>query len=190
MLLMGLSVVVGMLSLVHINPTTLRNQVFLWGLILSAVCGVYLLVTQWLGNKWLKEFTVAGCYAMGICLVPVILVDLQVVGIILLQTFLLAWLNLITFSIYELHEDQLEGFYSIATKFGKEKTTQIAIVIILLLATSLIIDASWGNFSGFIIIGMLIYTWMLLLPGFFKKNDRFRILGDAVFWLAAIFLLF
>lgn len=167
----------------------LRKQVFFSGLLVGVFCGGYLLSTQWLGRKRLKELSIAICYSIGICLVPVIMAGMKATLLITIQTFLLALLNLITFSIYEAKEDKEEGFYSIATELGEKRSKIISYSIIILLSASLVIHGHWGAFSGFILSGILIYSLMYVLPTFFARGDRFRIWGDAVFLLAALFFL-
>lgn len=187
---MGISLIAGSVSTLLVAPPILRKQVFFSGLLVSVFCGGYLLSTQWLGRKRLKELSIAICYSIGICLVPVIMMGIEAMFLITIQTFLLALLNLITFSIYELNEDKEEGFYSITTELGEKKSKIIAYLIIILLSASLVINEPWGAFSGFISTGILIYSLMYVLPTFFAQGDRFRIWGDAVFLFAALFYLF
>ena len=107
-----------------------------------------------------------------------------------LQIFLLALLNLVTFSIYEVEEDRQEGFYSIATELGKKNSMVVAYLIMAVLIICLLVFQTSSNFSWFIISGTLVYASMYVMPAFFTRYDRYRIVGDAVFLLAALFLLF
>lgn len=185
-ILIVISFIIGVTSAVF-----LHHHIILTGVMLGGICGMYLSLAQWLGKRWMKELAIAACYSLGVMLVPLATQPFEYSqASIFIQIFLLAFLNLITFSIYEENEDRKEGFPSIATEIGKEKSTRIAYLMICALIVSLSILRPFGPFSAFILVGTLIYAGMYIMPDFFSKKDRFRIWGDAVFLLAALFLLF
>ena len=160
------------------------------GLTLSLACGIYLFTSQWLGKKWLKEICVAFNYAIGVMIVPLILVGDKALWIITLQIFMLALLNLLTFSIFEVDEDKEEGFHSIASQLGTKLCAGISGVILFMLLGSLLFTSLPMAIEIFMAIGGLIYAVMYAFPHFFAVNERYRIVGDAVFLMAALFLLF
>ena len=187
---MVLCMCIGVVSLYAMNPPALMLNIIQWGGIMTITCGIYLLSSQFLGKVWMKEMVVAVGYAMGIFLVPLILMSFSLLWISLLQIFLLAFLNLITFSIYEESDDRKEGFYSIVTQIGLKRTKLLAYTIFISLLITIIFIGVPGLFSAFILIGTLIFGTIHVFPSFFAVGERFRIIGDAVFLLAGICLLF
>lgn len=159
------------------------------GLILSFACGVYLFTSQWLGKKWFKEICVAFNYALGIMIVPLILAADKALWIITLQIFMLALLNLLTFSVFEVDEDLEEGFYSIATQLGTKTCAGISSLVLIVLWGSLLFTRLPMAIEMFFALGGLTYAFMYAFPFFFAMKERFRIFGDALFLTAALFLL-
>lgn len=190
LLLIIISIHLGIVSLLQIAPNWLMIRTIYWGIVLSLACAMYLVVSHWLGLMRIKELAVAVCYAVGIFLIPSILSDSNFLWIMFIQVFLLAFLNLVTFSIFEISEDEQEGFHSIATKLGLKRARIIAILLVALLLTSVPLEGAKDSFSIFLAVGAITFGLMLLFPGYFSKHERFRILGDSIFLLAAVFLLF
>ncbi len=187
---MIICIVGGIYALSLVYPPGLRMIIVSRGLALSLACGVYLFTSQWLGKKWLKEISVAFNYALGIMIVPLILVGDQTLWIITFQIFMLALLNLLTFSIFEVDEDKEEGFHSIATQLGTKTCAGISSILLLLLWGSLLFIKLPMALEMFIALGGLTYAVMYAFPLFFASKERFRIFGDALFLMAALFLLF
>lgn len=159
------------------------------GVALSLACGVYLFTSQWLGKKWLKETCVAINYALGIMIVPLTLAGDKLLWIVTFQIFMLALLNLLTFSIFEVDEDKEEGFHSIATQLGTKTCAGISSLILLILWGSLLLVRLPIVMEMFLALGGLTYAVMYAFPLFFAAKERFRIFGDALFLMAALFLL-
>ena len=188
-LLMVLCVIIGVYALMELYPPGLRVIIITRGLTLSLACGIYLFASQWLGKQWLKEVCVALNYALGIMLVPLTLAGDQILWIITLQIFLLALVNLLTFSVFEVEEDNAEGFHSIATRLGTRTCATITSLVLLVLWTSLLLVKLPIAIEVFMAIGGLTYAVMYAFPHFFANRERFRIFGDAIFLMAALFLL-
>lgn len=180
-----LSLLCGMMSLFF-----LPRQVLWWGMGLSLVCGLYLAASQWLGRRWVKEAAVAICYAGGIMLYPVYTHFNATCALLFGQLLLLAFVNLVTFSLFEEQDDRIEGFFSIVTQLGYVKTRMLAGVVLLVLSLSLWVEGQSIAFLAFVGLGSLLYTSMHVFPDFFQSKDRYRLLGDSYFIMAIIFLLF
>lgn len=189
-LLMTLCVIIGVLALIKLYPPGLRAVVITRGLLLSLACGIYLFASQWLGKQWLKEICVASNYALGIMLIPLTLGAGPTLWLITLQIFLLALVNLLTFSVFEEEEDRAEGFHSIATQLGTKTCATISGLVLLVLWCSLLWVQLPFAIEVFMALGGLTYATMYAFPDFFATKERFRIFGDALFLMAALFLLF
>lgn len=186
---MILCLIIGVMALINLYPPGLRVIVITRGMMLSVVCGIYLFASQWLGKQWLKEICVAMNYALGIMLIPLTLAGDQTLWIITLQIFLLALVNLFTFSVFEVDEDRAEGYHSIATQLGTKTCATISSLVLLALWGSLLLVNLPMAIELFIATGGLTYAVMYAFPHYFAAKERFRIFGDAIFLMAGLFLL-
>jgi hypothetical protein len=185
--LLGLAILIDGVTIFFI-----KQQVLEWGIVLSLVVFAYLFVQGWL--KFLKELFIAVLYTCGILLlsVPVSNITLNTFHYLLVLQFgLIALTNLLMFSWFDRDLDQQEGQNSFVTLAG-EKTTRL--VIWSLLTTQLLLTAIQG-LIGMLLIPSLILGVMglvLFIIFFFRStlawNDRYRLLGDAVFFLPIIYL--
>jgi hypothetical protein len=189
-----LFVLIGIAALVDsVIILFMRTPVFQWGLILAAIVGVYLIIQQYL--RVLKELFVAVLYTCGVLLpsLAVISVELEMVHIILIIQFaLIAWINLLIFSFFDYSQDILDHQTSFATLGGKHLTA--AFIWGLSSIQVLIAIIFWQNefYRAPAVLFLLMNTLLLLIfiqfnrPG---RNDEFRLLGDAVFFIPGLYLL-
>jgi 4-hydroxybenzoate polyprenyltransferase len=171
----------------------LKPQVLEWGVALSLVVFAYMIAQGSL--KFLKEIFIAVLYTCGVLLlsVPVTNVKLNTVHYMLIVQFgVTALANLIMFSWFDREFDQQDKRHSFVTKTGEQATR---LVIWFLLVLQLIMTLiQW--IDGTLLLPSLIVGCMgicLLLIFIYRaqleKNDYYRVLGDAVFFLPATYLL-
>ncbi len=145
-----------------------------------------------------KEMLIAIIYTMGIWFAPIIwsAESISTPAIALLTaSFLLAWSEGILASWFELELDTKDGHCSFSVLFGLKFTTYfLAIVFSLIVLLSLFVLYCSSNMvllSSAIII--LVMNHLLqscsMYPTYFSKNERYKLLGEAVFWLPALLLL-
>lgn len=173
-------VLLGITPLVFFIPVV----IFLGGLVLAIFSFIYLLVQHRLSGLLSKELYVALVYSTGVLMVPMCLswtLDLMLFTLL----FLLTYINLVIFSLYEKSEDEHDGFQSIATRL-KGKSLELMLFIMLAIGLSISL-MSYSAVNVFFFIGFLIYSLMLLFPLYFTKNQRYRTIGDAVFLLPILF---
>ncbi|HEY9047692.1 MAG TPA: hypothetical protein VIN08_17420 [Ohtaekwangia sp.] len=167
----------------------IRHAVLVAGLYVGATVGIYFLINRYL--KFLKEVFIAIVYTIGVLLPSVsvtALPETQWPWIVIFQFFFTALINLILFSWFDYERDLHDGNISFVTVLS-EKTSRIFIWILF----GLVILLSFISFSSATIVVLLMNALLLIifvLPRYFAVADRFRLVGDFVFLIPLLHLLF
>lgn len=140
-----------------------------------------------------KELTIAMIYVVAISLAPLTLYAQAWhwgVGVLLVEYFLLAMINLLEFSVFEAEIDELENHSSVVRKLGKTQVMngiKMAIVLLVFIIFYVFFFYMF-DFTLFfvqtqlcILVMLFTLSIIIIFPSFFKKNERYRILGDMVF---------
>lgn len=149
-----------------------------------------------------KEISIAFIYAVAIFLAPTVLSTKSgqtAAYFLFVAYFLLALINLLEFSLFELAMDEKEQYPSLIRKLGKANSKKVISGLIftsfLWLFAGIICSYRYGFhslcFSQIQLCLFLMNTVLatiLLFPSYFIRNNRYRIFGDMVF-LFPIFLL-
>lgn len=162
------------------------------------VVGVYFSLLRWLPEKQKKfipkELIIALIYVSGIWFVPLLFSTKTNSGHIVLILFviLLVWIETTVVSWYEYKTDVTDGHYSFTTVFGKERTRRILKRLVLLTISLLIISGLFFTEVScrisFLLL-LIVASGLLLLvfkPGYFEKNERYRLMGESLFYLPAL----
>jgi hypothetical protein len=172
----------------------IRAQVLYAGLGLSGVVLAYLLLNRWL--NFLKEIVVAIVYCSGVLLPAISLkaTPLTLADVLLIVLFFLtALINLLMFSWYETESDKRDGYNSFSIKFGTEFTHSL--LSVLFIVQGMFILAYWvisGEFLPLLLLFVMNCVLFMLFktPENFRKSEKYRLWGDAVFLLPGLFLAF
>lgn len=181
------------LTLALINISWLDIVLVRNGALLSACCVMYLLVVYFNRRLWVKEVLVAVIYAVGIFLGPLSMASWGILDLLLiLQLAMIAFLNLMVFSLYDHVSDRADGFGSLVIRLGMVRAERIILSISAIsLLAGITLYLSTGEPIQLLYVMMACALGMVhLQPGFFSKHERFRTVGDGVFFLPVIFLLF
>ena len=180
------------LSLSLVNIHFLEVEIIRNGALLSAVCILYLMLVYFFKSLWVKEILVALAYAAGIFLAPLSMTEIELLDFILcLQLAGIAFLNLVVFSAYDESADRQDGFNSLVIRLGDQKVQVVVWVTVL----SLILSCGGtyfytGNSIQLLFVSMIaLLLWVHSSPTYFSRSERFRVVGDGVFYLAGLFLL-
>jgi hypothetical protein len=171
----------------------IRKQVLEWGLLLSISVCAYLIIQRYL--RFLKEIFVAILYTCGV-LLPSISVTSSQVSLhhlaLIMQFALVALVNLLIFSWFDRVHDQKDKQTSFVMMLG-EPITRSCIWTLLLLGLVLGILQFFINryfFPSVILFSMnLILMIIFIFRNSLGKNDRYRMLGDAIFLIPILYLL-
>ena len=169
----------------------MRKTVFEWGLVLAVIVVGYLIIQQYL--RILKELFVAILYTSGVLLPSLAVTSLEFIPLsVIVQFALIAWINLLLFSWFDYEQDLADGQVSFATLAGKHLTA--GFIVILTVIQLVVSVVNWiDNFyrvptTLFVLMNLVL---VIVFIGFKKpgRNDSFRWLGDAVFFIPGIYLL-
>jgi len=167
----------------------IRRPVLGGGVVLIAVVGIYLLVQQY--TKIFKEIFVAGMYTIGILLPSIMVTRVPYHAwpwVLLLQFFLLALTNLLLFSWFDHEFDARDKRSSFVTIVGPERT-RIIIGVLFVIMGLLTFFSQALKASLYLLAADSMLLGIFLRPEFFRKVDRFRLLGDAVFFILLFYTL-
>jgi len=166
----------------------LRKQVVYNGLWLGCGVIVYVIVNRWL--TYFKEIAAALLYTSGVLLPAFSLKQTSISlteELIVAQFFLIVLTNLILFSWMDFENDKKDHRHSLATYIGKKKmkaTIWCLLMIFCALASITLIKDLQR--TVILIVMQFALSIIFLFPDFFQQRERFRFLGDAIFFLPAL----
>lgn len=171
----------------------LRPPVLLGGIYLSIVVAFYLLLQKYLKGK---EVFVAMLYTAGVMLPSwsVTSVNISMAHYLLVvQLFSVALINLLLFSWFEYESDLQDGHSSIAIRWGKKATGNFLLTLSAINLAITLYLTSQNSFLVPTILFLLMNSVLVIIfkfHSYFTFNSRYRLLGDAIFFipLAGIFL--
>lgn len=199
-----LAILVGVFALLCLGMALvyLGQNGVVFGLGMTGIVVIHLLLVKLVGDKtapWLiKEVGVALVYAAGIWGLPVIEAgawDSVVIWLLFLQFFFLALINLLEFSWYEQQIDALDGHTSFVRAIGERGAQRVLYALfgglgaLMLLAVLLGQGAEIWGAEGLYLAMSLVLLGLLLRPGYFGVQERYRAWGDGAFLLPGIYIL-
>lgn len=197
--------VVGAAGLSLILTFFLPGSVVKFGIVLGAICVAYVLVVFRLPSHHpillLKEPLVAVLYSVGIW--GSVWVQRPKVSGIEMAAFIMflgvALQNLLLFAVMEMREVEAfsrmpDSSFSLATELGEARCdTLLRWLTFLIIATGLglcfLTEDRFAQRSAIMLALMSLTLYVIQrYPDFFLKNERYRWLGDGVFWMPALVL--
>ncbi|REE00511.1 hypothetical protein [Marinoscillum furvescens] len=179
------------LCLSLVNIYFLEGVIIRNGALLAACCIGYLLAVYLVRGLWVKEVLVAMVYALGVYLAPFSLSSQGFPILPVIQLAGVAFLNLLIFSFFDQNTDKSDGFNSLVLRLGKTKIT----VLIWGLSAALVVTSVRGVITNgdqlqwLYLVMTAVLLVIYLSPKFFNQNERYRTLGDGVFYLPGFLLL-
>ncbi len=188
-LLLVLMIIVGGLNTIIIFY--IRKPALITGIVLITLVMLYLLIQHSL--KFLKEIFVAIVYTAGVLLPALSNTELiwrDWPWVVIIQFLLVALLNLIMFSWFDYESDLKDNRVSFVTIFGKNASHIFIVFLFILSAIPLIVTHS-THFERVILFVMnFAMLFMFVFHSYFGYHDRYRLLGDAVFFVPALVVFF
>jgi hypothetical protein len=170
----------------------LPSLVFMAGSLLAAISGLYLLTQKYLRAK---ELVVAILYTVGV-LLPSCNLSTEPLSsehhLLIVQFFIVALINLLLFSWFEYEADKNGGYSSFVTTYGKKLTVGLLLMLSFCNAsiTGWMLVQNPGNVTALVFLIMTsILLIIYLFPVYFAVNSRYRLVGDAVFFLPLVGLI-
>nr|WP_093823767.1 hypothetical protein [Spirosoma endophyticum] len=178
----------------------LPGSVVKFGLVLGGICVAYVGAVFRLPARHpallLKEPLVAVLYAVGIW--GSVWVQRTTVSKVEIAEFLMflgiAFQNLLLFAVMEQHETPDQSTFSLATVWGEERCELIlnwltAVIVATGFTLCFLTTDRFAQRSA-LMLGLMSLTLYVIqrYPAYFLRNERYRWLGDGVFWMPALVL--
>lgn len=166
--------------------------ILLGGVVLGAVCLLYLFLCQHLAIKGLKEIFIAFLFATGIFIAP--FTQLEHLGLVdfifWFQLTLLALVNLLLIAQFEVENDARDNFASAVLIWGEERTRHLVhiLIVLSLIISILMINRSDLGFQAFFIAANSLFLFVDWYPRYFVKNRSYQLLVDGVFLLPLLLI--
>ncbi len=189
-------VIITSLICVILSFTFFEATIIYYGLLLSMITALFFLLIHVLKKKKTlllqKEFIIAGIYTYGIFLAPLFwygsIPSYPIIAVIL-NIFVLAWLEGIMVSWFDYDNDIKDGHTSFSVLTGKTSTRYFLLITHLILAIFTIILLMF-IINKIVFISLVITFFMnmvlaliILFPKIFSHQDSYALLGEAVFFL-------
>lgn len=175
-----------MVALVDLVLVSLIRRPVLWnGLWLGGIVAVYLLISR--NIQFTKELVVAIGYTGGVMLPAISVTQQPWPWVIIIQFAAVAFTNLLVFSWFDRDIDQREQSPSFVTALG-ERITQYAWWILTAMVL-LLIPLSTDVWASACLALMQLMTMLLIpLAPVLRPFDRYRLLGEAVFYMPIVYV--
>jgi hypothetical protein len=198
-----LSWMIIVLSIIHLLLAIflLDYRIVIFGLVVGGFTLLYLLTVHFTGSRkrfyLQKEFFVAVIYVAGVWGGPWALTDFTIEMhhmVLFFIFFLLAIADVLIFTIYEFSTDRLDSHPTLFSLAGRKITmvlffgvTALATIgsIFIIVESPFFIDRAAAKIY---LIMVLVIVMLITIPDLFKPHDRYRYLGEFVFWLPGILL--
>ncbi|MCC6684924.1 MAG: hypothetical protein IT247_07635 [Bacteroidia bacterium] len=177
----------------------LPYTMLVFGLLVVSGVAAYLIAVNMLpssSSKWFqKEPLIALVYTIGVWgsklwLVPAL--SFRAFMVIVVPFFLLALMNLLVFSYFETDTDKENNQRSLSALLGAENVGRVIMVLFALVLTINLTMVRMDATPLYLMISITRTAMGFILFGlfyrseFFYENERYRIIGDAVFMLPLI----
>ncbi len=178
----------------------LPGSVVRFGIVLGGICGAYVGAVFRLPDRHpallLKEPLVAVLYATGIWgSIWVQRPSVSTIEIVQFGMFLgIAFQNLLLFSIMEQSDRPNQSLFSLASQWGADRCDVVlrwltfAIVLTGVVFCFFTTDRFAQRSALILALMSLTLYGIQRYPDYFLKNERYRWLGDGVFWMSALVL--
>lgn len=191
----------GLLICLFVLPFFVPAYMLYFAIGMGLFTGIHFLLVKWIGDKtslfFLKELGVGLIYSLGVWGPPLLAKYPELTEVDMLvyvQFFLLAMINLFTFSMYEIDTDEIDGHTSFIRAIGVKGARALLLCLSLLVLSMgiFLLPQNRGYLNEmeaiyFLMLGVLI--WVFLDEKRFRPNHRYRAWADAVF-LFPVFMVF
>jgi len=182
-------IVVAIVVVIVVLVFFIRTSVFFGGVVLMSIVGAYLILHRWL--RFPKEFLIAFLYTGGILLPSISVTPLERSEwpwVMIIQFMLIALLNLILFSWFDFENDLRDGNDSFVTMVG-DRTSRTVIWIIFAVNFVLFFLTDFSSAAIIQLTMNVVLIIIFLNKKVLIKDDRYRLVGDAIFFLPLIDLI-
>lgn len=190
--------IIGVFNLYYLPWATTKLGLILALLVIIYIGSLHLLKLK---KTLHKEFLAAMIYSFGVFVAPLSLLEQwDFFGLyVFIVFFLIVLSNLLIFPIFEYENDLINKNQSIVTLYGKAIVTKLAGIILainvllivggMLYLIPTVTGTHWLNSEFILFLMTLVLVLLLMFQPFFQNKDRYRWVGDGIFFLPLIYLL-
>ena len=174
--------------------TSIQKAVFNWGIVLLVIVAFYLFCHQQL--KFFKEILVALIYTVGIMLPSISLTTTDIneqAGFLILMYFLTALINLILFSWLGIKQDQTDKHISLMNYLNESSIKYLLAILFSIQCVLTLFQVL--NSTPFVtpliilfLMNLILYS-IYLFKEYFIQYNRYRYIGDGIFFLPFMYWL-
>jgi 4-hydroxybenzoate polyprenyltransferase len=179
----------------------LPSKLIFYGSLLAVTVILYALLIKYTTLRtWVpKELATALFYTTGVFLPAMAIHGASLpwsASVLFVQYFLLALANLLLFSWFETDTDRQDGYPSFALSVGRPRVRRLiygclaavgvsSVAFVTLVATSRATGVGQATVLMMALVLLVLVRW----PSYFRRHERYRLLGDGIFVLPVIPLL-
>lgn len=168
-------------------------QTVYFGVAAAALVMVYFLLVKFWDGFVYKEIVSALLYSLGVFVGPLSLYQEFSLFIILMyfQILVIALMNLMIFSLFEDKTDKADGFVSLIQLLGDRSKLVINILFVLSMSITAVLFLVFQLPDSIALLFTAMSAILLLInlnQKYFNSFDRYRILGDGIFYLPLLVL--
>jgi hypothetical protein len=193
LIVLGMMLIFGVVVVFQLPSTIIFNGLILVGCVIAYFIGLKIIGAK---PSAYKEPLVAIAYAVGVFLGPVSLLpvmDYTSVLLLFAIYLMLAFCNLLIFSIYELQIDEQAQHTSLVRYTGKRTAHLILFICFVLLCLLISYQLILVGNPNLVSITFVMMTGSLIAINYFQrlftKNEWYRILGDGIFYFPLIVII-
>jgi hypothetical protein len=169
----------------------IRRQLMVPGVVMSLMCAAYLVLNRWL--RYVKEVVATLLYSAGV-LLPALALNQSLNAdqkLLITQFVLIVFLNMLLFAKMSYDTDLSDRQNSLFTTIGPRASdmliagTFVALGIVMLWPSSTDI-----RIKAVMAVMAMTLLVIFLFPAFFRSEERYRLLGDSIFLLPGLVLIF
>ena len=190
------SLIMVLLLLYKLPNSTIWHGVIICGLVLSYFISIKFINTS---KIYHKEVVAALIYSLGMFVPAISLLTSRIgmdIWLLFVEFFAIALVNLLIFSVFERSIDKEDGFHSLVIAMDVKSVKSIAWGLILAVFVVAFIGTMLIQSKDFLVAQLLIagmngiLALILYKSDFFVMRGRYRLLGDAVFLIPGVYLLY
>lgn len=164
----------------------IERQVLIAGIVMAIFVILYLFILNRV--RGIKELLIAALYCIGVS-VPANSYDQYTLAdfLIVIQFFTVCLMNLCVFAIFEIKEDREHRFQSVALLLGKRGTIFLLFVL-LSINTAIAFVSDNLHYSLILLFMSVCHVVMLGYEYQLRQQGRYRLVGDAIFFIPVFVL--
>lgn len=169
-----------------LNLFFLPQQVLIHGVMIVLIVAVYFLIQKRLSLLGTKELVIALVYSASMFLYPHALLQFELMHwLMLTEMVFIALSNLCIITLMEAEMDRQDGTSTILN-IVSERSLRVILSLLLIILVGFTTIELWfiyQPFQLFILLAASVLLTINIFPAFFSKQERYRWIGDAVFFI-------